>query len=151
MTKTEILKSLFEKYKLTFDVNNPDGRDNDVYIHKHYKIITRTGIEKIQRAAKISINYEVVNSGPDFFYVKGYGKSELGNVETFASASAETSQNKYYPEMAEKRCMSRIVLKLAGLYELGVFGQDEADDFDRDKVKTANYKVNSTGQKGHAG
>jgi hypothetical protein len=31
--------------------------------------------------------------------------------------------------MAEKRAMSRIVLKLTGFYALGVFGQDESEDF----------------------
>jgi hypothetical protein len=32
-------------------------------------------------------------------------------------------------EMAEKRAMSRAVLKLTGFYELGVFGEDESEDF----------------------
>ena len=32
-------------------------------------------------------------------------------------------------EMAEKRAMSRAVLKLAGLYSLGVFGEDESESF----------------------
>ena len=31
--------------------------------------------------------------------------------------------------MAEKRAMSRAVLKLTGFYELGVFGEDESEDF----------------------
>jgi len=31
--------------------------------------------------------------------------------------------------MAEKRAMSRVVLKLSGFYALGVFGEDESDDF----------------------
>ena len=35
----------------------------------------------------------------------------------------------YVLEMAEKRAMSRAVLKLTGFYELGVFGEDEAEDF----------------------
>ena len=34
-----------------------------------------------------------------------------------------------FMEMAEKRAMSRAVLKLTGFYELGVFGEDEAEDF----------------------
>jgi len=33
--------------------------------------------------------------------------------------------------MAEKRAMSRIVLKVCGFYELGVFGEDESEDFKR--------------------
>ena len=32
-------------------------------------------------------------------------------------------------EMAEKSAMSSAVLKLTGFYELGVFGEDEAEDF----------------------
>jgi hypothetical protein len=143
MTKSEILKTLFTKYNLIFDSQNPESKDNDVYIHKHYKIITRTGIEKIQKAAGIKIKYEVVSAGPSHFFLKGYGENSSGEVvETFASASEDTSQNKYYPEMAEKRCMSRIVLKLAGLYEYGVFGQDEADDFSErgPATKAASYK-----------
>jgi len=31
--------------------------------------------------------------------------------------------------MAEKRSMSRAILKITGLYELGVFGEDESDEF----------------------
>jgi len=37
----------------------------------------------------------------------------------------------YVMEMAEKRAMSRAVLKLTGFYELGVFGEDESEDFKR--------------------
>ena len=31
----------------------------------------------------------------------------------------------------KKRAMSRIVLKTCGFYELGVFGEDESEDFKR--------------------
>ena len=40
-------------------------------------------------------------------------------------------------EMAEKRAMSRAVLKLTGFYELGVFGEDESEEFKR---KDASWK-----------
>jgi hypothetical protein len=33
--------------------------------------------------------------------------------------------------MAEKRALSRAVLKMTGLYELGIFGEDESEDFKR--------------------
>ena len=45
---------------------------------------------------------------------------EFGNTTTW-----------YVMEMAEKRAMSRAVLKLTGFYELGVFGEDESEDFKR--------------------
>ncbi len=38
-------------------------------------------------------------------------------------------QTWYVAEMAEKRAMSRAVLKLTGFYELGVFGEDESESF----------------------
>ena len=38
-------------------------------------------------------------------------------------------QHWYVMEMAEKRAMSRAVLKLTGFYELGVFGEDESESF----------------------
>ena len=40
--------------------------------------------------------------------------------------------------MAEKRAMSRAVLKLTGFYELGVFGEDESDSF---KNKTTKQEI----------
>lgn len=136
MGNSEILKTLFDKYGLYYDGSNPDSKENDVYVHKHYKIITRGGIQKIEKAAGIQCDMEVVAavSEPNNVTMKGVGTmiGENGLIKTyttFASASELTSQNKYYAEMAEKRCRSRLVLTLAGLYELGVFGEDEADNF----------------------
>ena len=37
----------------------------------------------------------------------------------------------YVLEMAEKRAMSRAVLKMTGFYELGVFSEDESEEFKR--------------------
>ena len=56
-------------------------------------------------------------------------------IETFGSALKgdnykDGNCNSWYvAEMAEKRALSRAVLKLTGFYELGVFGEDESDDF----------------------
>ena len=33
--------------------------------------------------------------------------------------------------MAEKRAMSRCVLKLTGFYELGVYGEDEVNEIEK--------------------
>ncbi len=107
----------------------------DVFTHKHYKIITRSGIEKIQKAAHISIKYELWYADASTVTLKAIGTKTFADgttdvIETLASASSSTSSNAYYAEMAEKRAMSRIVLKLAGLYEYGVFGADEAKEFE---------------------
>jgi hypothetical protein len=130
LTKDEVLKALYDKYDLYYDADNPNSKDNDVYVHKHYKIITRGGIQKIEKKSGIKCEFNVVSASRDHCIIKGMGTLPDGlTYTTLGSASDLNSQNPYYPEMAEKRFRSRIVLTLAGLYQLGVFGEDEADDF----------------------
>lgn len=126
-TNLELLSDLFKKYDLTKD---------DVFKHKHYTIITRAGVQKIERTAGIICDIDVVDSisTPTNVTMKGIGHAEGKSYITFASASELTSTNTYYAEMAEKRCRARLVLTLAGLYELGVYSADEADEF-KDSVK----------------
>ena len=50
-------------------------------------------------------------------------------IETFGESIPENTVNKYPVAMAEKRAMSRAVLKLTGFYAVGAMGQDESDDF----------------------
>tara|TARA_R110002020_G_scaffold424864_2_gene634171 strand:+ start:366 stop:764 length:399 start_codon:yes stop_codon:yes gene_type:complete len=124
--KTEKLKEKYIKYELTKD---------DVFKHQHYIIITRSGIEKIAAIENIDITFDVVKSEPNFAAVKATAIKDELTIETFGSAlKGETykdgNTNTWYClEMAEKRAMSRVVLKLTGFYELGVFGEDEAEDF----------------------
>jgi hypothetical protein len=136
MSNPDILRDLFKKYNLVYDKDNPNSKSNDVYKHKHYTIITRQGIQKIERETGITCDIQVVDSisTPTNVTMKGVGSiigpnNVVQTYQTFASASEETSTNKYFAEMAEKRCRSRLILTLAGLYELGVFGEDEADKF----------------------
>jgi hypothetical protein len=120
----ERIADLYKKYELTKD---------DVFKHQHYLIITRSGIEKIQALEKIDVNYDVVKCEPNFAAVKAYNDK----LQTFGSAiKGETfkdgNTNSWYVlEMAEKRALSRLVLKQTGFYELGVFGEDESEDFKR--------------------
>ena len=122
------LITLYKKYELS---------ETDVYKHKHYVIITRQGIEKIAAKENISIYYEVVKCKPNFAVVKAYANKNDILIETFGSALKgedykDGNCNSWYVmEMAEKRALSRSVLKLTGFYELGVFGEDESDDFKR--------------------
>ena len=124
--KTEALKEKYIKYGLTKD---------DVFKHQHYIIITRSGIEKIQALEGIKIWYEVVKCETNFAAVKATAIKDAITIETFGSALKGESFkdgncNSFYTlEMAEKRAMSRAVLKITGFYELGVFGEDEAEDF----------------------
>ena len=56
---------------------------------------------------------------------------DVRNAMSFGEASNENLMGggkKFPVAMAEKRAMSRVVLKIAGFYEQGVFGQDEIVD-----------------------
>jgi hypothetical protein len=125
--KTDRLKEMYIKYELTKD---------DVFKHQHYIIITRSGIDKIQATSKIEIHFEVIKCEKDFCVVKANGSANGKTIQTFGSALKGDYKNGntntwYVMEMAEKRAMSRAVLKLTGFYELGVFGEDESEDFKR--------------------
>ena len=128
------LKELYEKYNLTKD---------DFFKHQHYTIITRQGIDKIQALEQMSVHYEVVRCEPNYAVFKAYAEKDGKKIETFGSALKgenykDGNTNTWYvAEMAEKRAMSRAVLKLTGFYELGVFGEDESESF---KQKT-NFKT----------
>ena len=128
MTKKEILNRLFVENNLT---------DEDVFKHQHYTIITRAGIDKIQANMEIVIEYKVIKCEPHFAVVKAIGEANEKFIETFGSALKgntfkDGNTNSWYVmEMAEKRAMSRAVLKLAGFYELGVFAEDESESFKR--------------------
>mgnify|MGYP003146082910 CR=1 FL=1 len=129
MTKKEILNRLFVENNLSAE---------DVFKHQHYTIITRSGIDKIQANMKIYVEYEVIKCEPNFAVVKAKGEiTDEKFIETFGSALKGDSfkdgntNSWYVMEMAEKRAMSRAVLKLAGFYELGVFAEDESESFKR--------------------
>ena len=126
-TKKEILNRLFVENNLTSE---------DVFKHQHYTIITRSGIEKIQANMKIYIEFVVIKCEPNFAVVKAKGEiTDEKFIQTFGSALkgksyTDGNTNSWYVmEMAEKRAMSRAVLKLAGFYSLGVFGEDESESF----------------------
>ena len=122
------LKEMYVKYDLT---------KADVFKHQHYIILTRSGVEKISAKEHIDITYEVINSEPNFAVVKATAVKGDKVIETFGSALKgagfkDGSTNTWYVmEMAEKRALSRATLKMTGLYEQGVFGQDESESFKR--------------------
>ncbi len=120
------LKELYLKYELDKE---------DFFKHQHYTIITRQGIDKIQAKEQIYVSYEVIKCKPNFAVFKAKAQKEGKMIETFGSAlkgagyKDGTTNSFYVAEMAEKRAMSRAVLKLTGFYELGVFGEDESESF----------------------
>jgi hypothetical protein len=123
----EKIKEAYHKYGLDKD---------DVFKHQHYIIITRSGIEKIQAIENIHLDYEIVKCEKDFCVMKAHARKDGTALQTYGSAlkgdfKSGTTNSWYVVEMAEKRAMSRAVLKMTGLYELGIFGEDEAEDFKR--------------------
>ena len=135
-TNSELLRELF--------VENGLVKDEDTYnlpYGKGVTIITRSGIEKIQFHNNIEIKYYIESIVPadwasPFVVIKAVAKKGDIVMESFGEASSQNTTQKYPVAMAEKRALSRVVLKIAGFYKYGVFGEDESDDFKR-KVKEA--------------
>ena len=128
---TSKLTELYKKYKLERE---------DFFKHQHFTILTRQGIDKIQALEQMSIKYEVIKCEPNFAVFKAYAEKDGKTIETFGSALKganykDGNTNSWYvAEMAEKRAMSRAVLKLTGFYELGVFGEDESETFKKSNI-----------------
>lgn len=124
--KKDRLAKLYKKYSLEAD---------DFFKHQHYTIITRAGIDKIQGIEGIKINYDVIKCEPNYAVFKAIANHNEITLETFGSALKgegykDGNTNTWYvAEMAEKRAMSRAILKLTGFYELGAFGEDESESF----------------------
>ena len=138
MNKNERLNKLYQKYGLDVSdtFKSPQG----------WTIITRQGIDAIQAAAGIDIKYDTIVCERDFVVVKAKASmisdSEVF-VETFGEADRGPKGNcrQNYPvAMAEKRAMSRAVLKLSGFYALGAYGEDEGD-FEKADVKEVTSKI----------
>ena len=129
-TKKEALRRLFKENNLV---------EEDVYKDKRgFVIITRTGIDKIVSNQNISVAYEPVVMEKEWIVMRatasmktGHKETDVRNMMSFGEASDDNlmgGAKKFPVAMAEKRAMSRVVLKIAGFYEQGVFGQDEMSD-----------------------
>ena len=130
----EQLKELYLKYKL---------KESDIFQlkfgAKKKHIITRSGIETIQNALQISITYQLQKLSGDQKFAVVLGTGTMTNLEnglvqtcqSFGEVAPYNNTNNYPVAMAEKRCLSRIVIKLSGLANYGVYGEDEADAFQR--------------------
>ncbi len=137
-TRKEALRRLYKENGLT---------EEDIYKDKRgFVIITRTGIDKIVSKNNITVAYEVINITVAYEVInmdveksicvlRAAATMKVGNDVRNAMSFGEASDanlmgggKKFPVAMAEKRAMSRVVLKIAGFYEQGVFGQDEIVD-----------------------
>ena len=136
--KRDKLLELYKKYDLNKE---------DFFKHQHYTIITRAGIDKIQAKQQIAIVYDVIRCEPNYAVVKAQASLNDIVIQTFGSALKGTNfkdgntNSWYVAEMAEKRAMSRAVLKITGFYELGVFGEDESESFKKSNNTTKIQKI----------
>ena len=121
----------------------------DIFDSGQYKIITRSGIEKIQYKNEIFVEYQLCHSDIDLIIIKACGKRGDVYIETFGEWNKTHTKYKkdkngkyliekygvetgnkipvpfYSVALAEKRALSRCVLKLMNLYEYGFKGEDE--------------------------
>lgn len=121
----EELKSIYIENGLS-----PD----DIFIMKmggkEVPIITRSGIEKIQSKNQITVKYSVISHAPDNVIIKAVGRKKgFAKVQTFGEASPKNTRQTYPVAMAEKRALSRLVLKITGLYQHGHYGEDEVSEW----------------------
>ena len=129
-TRNELLKELFIANGL---VKGEDTHDLK-FGSRSLAIITRSGIEKIQFHNDIRVSYSLESTNPEFVIVKATaGKGDV-TIESYGEASPANTKQAYPVAMAEKRALSRVVLKIAGFYKYGVFGEDESDDFKKEKA-----------------
>ena len=124
-TKSEFLNELYKDNGL---VKSEDTYELS-FGKRSVNIITRTGIEKIQYHNNITVTFDVESINPEFVVVKATAKKGDVSVESYGEASPQNTQQKYTVAMAEKRALSRVILKITGFYKYGVFGEDESDDF----------------------
>ena len=128
-TRKEALRRMYKENGLV---------EEDIYKDKRgFVVITRTGIDKIVSRNNITVAYEVINMDIEkgICVLRAAASMKVGNEVKNAMSFGEASNNnlmgggkKFPVAMAEKRAMSRVVLKISGFYEQGVFGQDEIVD-----------------------
>jgi hypothetical protein len=115
----EILRKLYKENSLT---------KKDVYTDKRgFTIITRSGIETIQKNNNIHVQFEVIQCLKDMVVIKATSFiNEDVKMETYGSATDENCMNKFKVEVAEKRALARVIIKTVGLTE--TLGQAEIED-----------------------
>ena len=121
------LRAIYNEYGLTPDdtfTMRRGGRD--------IPMITRPGLDKIQRQLsddgwQVEISLKHCNADATAAVVMASAHKDGGvtMVESFGEANDQNCQNPYRVAMAEKRARGRVILRVAGLYELGVHTEDE--------------------------
>lgn len=130
MDRTARLKELAAHYGLVGE---------DFFKVHNSVIVTRTGVEKIASHAGITLSYEVININLEAkeacvkctaFMSKG---DQVISAESFGESAPYNTKAPYPVAMAEKRAKARAILQLTEFYQVGVYAEDESEDFRKQK------------------
>lgn len=121
MKKIDLIK-FYKQHNLDKDDVYKDDRG--------FIIIKRSGIEKIQYQNNIKVAFETIKCELDNVVFKAVSMRYDSNmqefiplIETFGSASKNNCRNHFLAEMAEKRALSRVIIKT--MQFTNVKGEDE--------------------------
>jgi hypothetical protein len=118
----EAFRALAKRYEMSGHHFHKDKRG--------FLIVTRQGIDYLVGKLGIVVEFQPVFQWSDpaegRYVMTAHARIGDRGVMTFGEASPKNNTNAYPVAMAEKRAMSRAVLKLVGMYELGAMGEDEA-------------------------
>ena len=130
------IKDLATKYNL--------DPKNDFWKHKQSGkwIITHDAVEKIAVIEDITLAWntvtgepllKVINSTDSLFVCRVTMQKGNRFISTFGEASPKNCQSKYLAMMGEKRAYDRAILKMINAYQYGIYSEEEADSFTKDK------------------
>lgn len=130
------IKDLANKYNL--------DPKNDFWKHKQSGkwIITHDAVEKIAVIEDITLAWntvtgepllKVINSTDSLFVCRVTMQKGNRFISTFGEASSKNCQSKYLAMMGEKRAYDRAILKMINAYQYGIYSEEEADNFTKDK------------------
>lgn len=103
-------------------------------------LVSRPGIDKIQRMIKMSFTVESIQTVPYgdkcCTTILARGGTPDGDVaRTTASANPDNCSYPNYAEVAEKRCRHRLLLQLARLYDFNIFSEIESEKWTESRNK----------------
>ncbi len=130
------IKELGKKYNL----------DPKIDFWKHQQsgkwIVTHDAVEKIAVIEDITLAWNavtgeplmtVIESGESLFICRVTMQKGNRYITTFGEASPKNCQSRYLAAMAEKRAYDRAILKMINAYQYGIYSEEEADTFSKDK------------------
>tara|TARA_R110000824_G_scaffold176451_2_gene355424 strand:+ start:2486 stop:2884 length:399 start_codon:yes stop_codon:yes gene_type:complete len=122
------IADLGKKYKLDGKVDVWKCHDNWILT---FDAITKIALIENIKLSRLEPIYQSETSCR--FLVTMVKEDKDGNVidsvTSVGEADNRNSKNNYYGSMAEKRGISRAVLKLINAYQYGIYSEVEADDF----------------------